>query len=64
MIRRHPKDLDGIRAVLAVALSGSRCERARAFCERWFGAVPGPAYHSCTRDFTQYFLQLGPSGSS
>jgi lactoylglutathione lyase len=34
-------------------------ERARAFYERWFGAVAGPAYHSRTRDFPSYFLQLG-----
>jgi lactoylglutathione lyase len=34
-------------------------ERARAFYQRWFGAVAGPAYHSRTRDFTSYFLRLG-----
>jgi len=35
-------------------------ERAREFYERWFGAVSGPQYRSRTRDFTSYFLRLGP----
>jgi len=34
-------------------------ERARAFYERWFGAVAGEQYKSRTRDFTSYFMRLG-----
>jgi 2-haloacid dehalogenase len=34
-------------------------ERARAFYERWFNAVPGPLYSNSKRDFRSYFLSLG-----
>jgi catechol 2,3-dioxygenase-like lactoylglutathione lyase family enzyme len=46
-------------AIEHVAAWVTDLERAKAFYERWFGAVTGPAYHSRTRDFRSYFLRLG-----
>ncbi len=40
------------------ALYVSDLERARAFFERWFGAVAGPRYDSRVRPFASYFLTL------
>ena len=40
------------------ALSVRDLEEARAFFERYFGAVSGPMYHNSRTDFRSYFLSF------